>query len=148
MIIACSQKDRGTQPELAPVPATPNSFEVEVGTGNIDFKPIANGAEVELVHGSQGGWHIWTSFRLRNVVALKDVRINLYARFEDGSDAGAPSAVAMLLSDPVDGEQTYSGMRDFINDGNQARGRRIILRVEVVAGDGRHGAGERIVVGR
>ena len=39
-------------------------------------------------------------------------------------------------------------MRDFIHDGTQARGRKIMLRAEVLATDGRHGAGERMVLAR
>ncbi len=144
---ACSPRDSGAQSDLATVASTPTSFEVEVGTGHIDFQSLADGGDVELIHGPQGGWHVWTAFRLREV-AIKNVRINLFARFEGGSAAGDPSAIAILLSDPTGGEQTYAGMRDFIHDGNQARGRKIILRVEVIASDGRHGAGERTVTAR
>ena len=147
LFIACGHDDRGAQPELAPVPPTATTFDVEVGTGTSDYQPIADGAEVDLVRGTQGGWHIWTAFRVDGA-ALQDVRVNLFARFNDGTSAGEPSSIALLLGARADGEQTHSGMRDFIYDGNQARGRRIVLRVEVIAGDGRHGAGERTVLGR
>ena len=145
MLIACTREDRG--PELAPVPATPSAFDVEVGTGDTDFQPLAEGAEVDLIHGVQGGWHIWTGFRVRNA-ALQDVRVNLYSRFDDGTAAGDPSSVAVVLSARPSGEQTNCCMRNFIHDGIAARGRKIVLRVEIVAGDGRHGAGERMIVGR
>lgn len=130
-----------------PRAAPPTAFDVEVGTGMSDYQPIADGAEVDLVRGVQGGWHLWTAFRVRGA-ALRDVRGNLFARFDNGTSAGDASAIAILLGARADGEQTYSGMRDFIYDGNQARGRTIVLRVEVVGSDGRHGAGERTVLGR
>ena len=146
-LLACGEAPRPADPALAAVPATPASFDVEVGTGQSDFEPLADGADVVLVHGAQGGWHVWTAFRVRGA-ALRDVRVNLFARFDDGSAAGAASAIALTLGERPMGEQIYAGLRDLVFDGDQARGRRLVLRVEVIASDGRHGAGERTVIAR
>jgi len=37
---------------------------LEVGTGSDRFVPLASGAELELVHGSQGGWHVELAVRM------------------------------------------------------------------------------------
>lgn len=135
-------------PTLAPIPSTPPTLSVEVGTGSIDYQPLAEGDRVELVHGSQGGWHIWTGARVREP-SPPDARINLFARFADtGESAGDPSSVAVRLDPTGDGSRAAAGMRNFISDPVAVIGKRLVLRVEVVADDGRHGASERAVVAR
>jgi hypothetical protein len=44
-------------------PTPPGEEFLEVGSGEWRFEPIEDGAEVDLVHGSQGGWHVWISMR-------------------------------------------------------------------------------------
>lgn len=143
--VSCATSD--PEPQLAPVPNTAPTLSVEVGTGSADYVPLADGDPVELIYGTQGGWHVWTAVRVRDAT-VQDVRINLYARFEDGALAGDPSAVAARLDPANDASRTHTAMRNLIRDGNQARGRRVVLRLEVIANDGRHGAGERLVVVR
>ncbi len=142
---SCAPNDPG--PQLAPVPNTSPTLLVEVGTGASDYVPLADGDPVDLIYGMQGGWHVWTAVKVRDAT-VQDVRINLYARFEDGAFAGDPSAVAARLDPAGDASRTHAAMRNLIRDGNQARGRRVILRLEVIANDGRHGAGERLVLVR
>lgn len=40
---------------------------VEIGTGITSFVDIADGADVELVNGPQGGWHVDVALRLYDV---------------------------------------------------------------------------------
>lgn len=141
----CGPTDPG--PQLAPIPNTAPTLSIEVGTGASDYVSLADGDPVDLIFGTQGGWHVWTGVKVRDKT-VQDARINLYARFEDGLLAGDPSAVAARLDPATDGSRTHASMRNFIRDGNQTRGRRLILRVEVITSDGRHGAGERLVVAR
>lgn len=35
---------------------------LELGTGEWQYEPIADGQDVTMVHGAQGGWHVWASF--------------------------------------------------------------------------------------
>jgi hypothetical protein len=37
---------------------------VELGSGTSAFETIADGAELELVSGPQGGWHVWVTARI------------------------------------------------------------------------------------
>ena len=43
--------------------APPSAPALELGTGSWRFEPLEDGQEVELVHGAQGGWHMWISLR-------------------------------------------------------------------------------------
>ena len=40
---------------------------VEIGTGVTEFVEVADGADVELVNGPQGGWHVDVAMRLYSV---------------------------------------------------------------------------------
>ncbi len=133
--------------DLAPVPSTPATLDIEVGGGATDFIPLTDGDPVDIIHGSQGGYHIWTSVRIHDT-SVEEGTVNLSARFEsDGARVGSPSgwAASPVL---VDGARVQSGMRDFVDAPSAAAGKRIVLRAEVVTSDGRHGAGERVVVPR
>ena len=146
ILASCKGDDEG--PTLAPIPNTPPTLTVEVGTGSVDYVPLAEGDRVELTHGSQGGWHIWTGAKVHDP-SLPDARMNLFARFADtGELAGDPSSVAVRLDPMPDGSRGNAGMRNFIRDPLAVIGKRLVLRVEVVADDGRHGEGERTVVPR
>ena len=131
--------------DIAPVPNTPASIDLEIGTGAVDFAALAHGDAVELIHGSQGGYHIWTAVRVRDVT-VQEGAVNVSSRFEDGSGpAGSPSGWAATLV-VTDGAGIQAGMRNGIDDPGAVAGKRIILRAELVARDGRHGAVERVVV--
>jgi hypothetical protein len=134
-------------PALAPIPDTVPTLTVDVGTGAVEYEPLADGDPVDLIFGPQGGWHIWTGVNVHDAT-VESVRMNLYSRFEDGALAGDPSSVAAALEPVKDGGRSHASMRNFIRDGALTRGKRLLLRVEVIAGDGRHGAGERRVVVR
>lgn len=129
------------------MPDTPASLDVEVGTGFAEFVAVADGAPVDLTYGSQGGFHIWTSVRIRDAT-VQQAMINVSSRFEaGGAPAGSPSGSAAT---PVliDGARVQLGLRNVIDQASAVRGQRIILRAEVIASDGRHGASERVVIPR
>jgi hypothetical protein len=137
-----------TSDELAPVPNTPPSFAVDIGTGYIELEELAEGQEVDLSYGRQGGFHIWTAVRVHDVT-VGEAQINLLSRYEeDGTSAGPPSRVAVPLVEEPGGTRAVTGLRNFIGDAVRARGKRIVLRVEVVASNDRHGEAEKIVTAR
>ena len=47
----------------ANVAPPPTEALLELGTGTARFIPLTDGAEVEMIHGAQGGWHVWVSVR-------------------------------------------------------------------------------------
>lgn len=46
-------------------PAWPGDAAFEVGTGASCFSPLADGAQVPLIGGPQGGYHLWLGVRCR-----------------------------------------------------------------------------------
>jgi hypothetical protein len=130
-------------PGPVPIPTTEPTLVVEVGSEYDGFVALADGAAVAPSRGAQGGYHLSTAVRVHDPT-VTDVRMNLSARFEDGSAAGTASSVALTLERDGDA-RTARAMRIFI-DADAALGKRVILRAEVVAADERHGAGERTVI--
>ena len=145
-LLSCGTNGSAT-PELVAVPATPATLRVEVGTGISEFVELADGDPVNLVYGSQGGYHVWTAIRVHDE-RVTDVQVNLMTRFEDGTPAGPATRTAVSLSPPHDGVRTAVGLRDFLENGAGLGGRRFFLRVEVVAGDQQHGEAEKLVTAR
>lgn len=144
---ACSTPAEDPKFVLAEVPASPPTLTVEVGTGTKDFVALADGDAVDLTYGPQGGFHIWTSVRVRNA-NVSGVQINLRAKLDDGSLVGPPSRTAVNLEVKDDGSAVAGGLRSFVENASDLRGKRVTLSAEVVAADRRHGAGERRVVVR
>lgn len=73
-LVACG--DDGDPPPLPDVPdcgpdgkvadaVSNGDCEVQLGTGEEAFGPLAGGEELPLIHGPQGGVHVWGAFRLR-----------------------------------------------------------------------------------
>lgn len=147
IVVAACGTNGATSAELAPIPNTPETLTVDVGGGILDFEELADGQEVDLTYGAQGGFHIWTSVRVHDVT-VSEAQINLLSRYEDGTPAGPASRVATPLGEAPGGSRIVFGLRNFIADAAGARGKRIILRAEVVAKDQRHGAGEKVVTAR
>lgn len=48
-------------------PPEPTEAQVVLGTGEWMFEQLEDGQEVELVLGSQGGWHVWASVRAQGL---------------------------------------------------------------------------------
>lgn len=146
VLVACGTNGP-TGDQLATIPDAAPTLLVDVGGGMLDFEELSDGQDVDLVYGSQGGFHIWTSVRVHDVT-IGEAQINLYARHEDGTNAGPPSRVATALGEQPGGKRTVFGLRNFITDAAAVRGKRIVLRVEVVASGARHGAAEKVVTPR
>ena len=92
----------------APVDDVPHEASLELGTGSWRFESLADGQEVELVRGAQGGWHVWVSLRVRGVDA-QNPRVTLVMQPAD--ESRPPSEVELVANlDPADDE----GYRDFI----------------------------------
>lgn len=143
IIAACGTN--GKRPDdLVAVPTTAETLVVEVGTGEFDFQELAAGAPVTLVHGAQGGYHVWTAIRVHDA-ALRDARVNVSSRFEDGTPGGRASGAAVSLVPGPGATASAAGLRSFIDDAEGAREKKLVLRVEVVAADQRHGSAETLV---
>jgi hypothetical protein len=62
--------DGGSQPSSPPAPpasADAGAAELEIGRGETVFAPIEADQALPYVRGSQGGFHVWVSFRMRGL---------------------------------------------------------------------------------
>jgi hypothetical protein len=143
---SCASDDDRTSADLEPVPTIAASLAVEIGGGLDGFEALTDGAPVALVYGPQGGFHVWTAVRVRDV-SVEQVQINVSSRYADGrGPAGPPARWAAKLS-PRGDVREHAGMQNFIaNAAGEVVGARIVLRAEVIAPDRRHGAAEVAVI--
>lgn len=150
---ACSsvREDDGVNDTRAPfeasVPADATAHDastlsVELGTGSAFFAPLSNGDAVAMIRGKQGYQHVWISVRVRSVA--QSAMVTISTRRQDGRWTG-PDVTAAVSLDTVDGGSGTEkvGLTGLLDYG--AIGQSIVVRVEVRAADGRHGADERAI---
>ena len=131
---------------ISGAPPVPIEIVTELGGGKDGFVPLADGDPVPVIMGPQGGYHIWTSVRIHDPT-LKVVAVSLTSRFEDtGALVGQPSKEAAVFEDAGDGWWVNVGMRSFIDSPAPVKGKRVTLRVEFAAKDGRYGSDQRTIV--
>ena len=122
--------------------------EVELGTGGDRFVAIHDGDTVAIVHGIQGGYHVWgavraryldpRALRLRFTLALDDASAPLSVREDVGDLDGGDG------SDPG----THAGTTVFLPDPAVARDHACRFTVEVTDADGRTAGDSRRIVPR
>jgi hypothetical protein len=125
-----------TQP--APVPSTPKTLSVTVGGGVSSFADLADGAEVSLVRGPQGGYHLWTSVKVAPAVAQLTVDLTVYVEGEL-EPAGPPSGWAadrMTSHDDVE----VDGLKAYVSSPDAVVGRTVVIHADAVTPDGQHGS--------
>lgn len=143
--LACTGGPGPSDAGLAVIPDSPATLTIEVGTGSTEWEPLNDGDVAHIIAGPQGGFHVWTSIHVEDSsVALARVNLSTVIAV-NGQAAGPPSSVATDLSLTA-GLREKVGMRNFIADPANVRGTRVILRAEAVTNDGRHGAGQRVVL--
>ena len=57
----------GCVPACTSAPSAPSASAVRIGTGAFVFIPIVTGDAVPIIHGPQGGYHIWGSVLARDL---------------------------------------------------------------------------------
>ncbi|MCS6799453.1 MAG: hypothetical protein NZ898_13170 [Myxococcota bacterium] len=129
-------------------PATgPGRAVVEIGTGEISFEPLADGQDVPLVAGSQGGHHVWLSVRVHGLPSGRNVtmRIEISRVGEEGSPQR--SEIRIDMRENRDGAHELVGFPARIFGPEDFSGRPTLLRVTVSAA-GATGSDERVIVPR
>lgn len=84
---------------VAPEPGEPR---LELGTGTARFAPVQDGDALPMVHGAQGGWHVWVAVRAEHVdVSLASLEIE-----HQPADESEPAVVSRtgVVFDPADAE--------------------------------------------
>jgi hypothetical protein len=119
-------------------PAPAANARVVLGTGEAEFETMDGEPTIRLVHGAQGGFHVWTSF-LAYGFASQTLDLLLTTRVEGASE---PLVMHARLStrEIVDADgvaaRSFAGYPGQVRDARCADGRRVELRLHVSAPDG------------
>src|SRR5947209_6948520 len=89
---------------------------VEVGTGQETFIALGDGDAVPIIHGLQGGYHVWGAARASNLAASQLHLVFTLARV----DGAAPSSTRTEVVDLVGGE--HLGTAVFVPEPDRVRG--------------------------
>lgn len=106
---------------------------VEVGNGETSHAPLAEGDHVVMVHGPQGGWHIWGSLKTWNLSDIVTIVFTI-----DDQDTGVRISdntynVAMVAGD-ADNEHVYYGLFGFLDADDPATADVVEIPPDVLAG--------------
>jgi hypothetical protein len=120
---------------------------LEIGTGELDFESLADGDDVQVIRGPQGGYHILGSLRMRGIEAgnTSDLRdpSNPTTSFRvlDGATQLAPFAsFTQGIDDSIDDDWSHAMVGRLvildITDDEEVTGREIRFEVEVATASG------------
>ena len=112
---------------------------VDVGTGVDQFVALHDGDPVPIIHGIQGGYHVWGSVRAHNL-APSDVKLRFtLTRVADG-------AAITLRTDTVDlDDSEHLGSAVFLPDPDAVRGQACRLHLDVTDSTGRAASSEHLI---
>lgn len=124
----------------------PAELQLQLGTGVDAFEPLSDGAEVPLVMGTQGGWHMWVAVRAQGVKRQSaEIRITTHP-----ADAARPRQSGAYIVDLVPSEQPASyqitGLTAIVSYPECLIGREVELSVELTDRTGRTVSDRRIVI--
>jgi hypothetical protein len=124
----------GGETRSHPQPAGPATL--ELGTGSWQFEAIEDGQDVELVHGAQGGWHMWISLKVRNA-AVDHATVQLAMQPADESRP-REQVMVQLPFDPPDeqGACKLIGYTGIVNDPSCWVGELVRVEATVTTDDG------------
>lgn len=124
----------------------PAEASLEVGTGTARFVPLADGDEVAMVRGAQGGWHLWVSVRAEGL----DTGLGSLEIAHEPADESEPEQVSRVgvTFDPPDaqGRRVSLGWQAILADPACSVGRLHRVRVTVTTATGQQLTAEREVM--
>jgi hypothetical protein len=151
--MACSTSAAGLVVLLALAPGCGGGGEppaqgiAELGTGEWQFEPLADGQEVELAHGAQGGWHLWTSVRTLGLEP-EGVQLEVTTTVVDDPSSATTSRGRIELTELDDGRCEFIGWPAVLGEPACAIGHTLQLRGVVIDARGTVAAAERLVLPR
>ncbi|WP_437720318.1 hypothetical protein [Sorangium sp. So ce861] len=116
----------------------------ELGTGEWQFEPLADGQEVELAHGAQGGWHLWTSVRTLGLEP-EGVLLEVTTSVIGDPSSATTSRGRIELTELEDGHCEFIGWPAVLGEPACAIGRTLQVRGVVTDARGTVATGERLV---
>jgi hypothetical protein len=89
---------------------------VEVGGGSLTYEPVADGTDLTMVHGPQGGWHVLASARFTDVSPIVEIHYTIEARSPEGDVAlVSDNAYRVQMVQDVECGGFYPGMYGYLN---------------------------------
>ncbi len=112
---------------------------VEVGSGEDDFAQLEEGDPLELVYGSQGGYHVWGGVRATGVAGVTETAPAALAwwLYLAGSPVGGIANVRFGPDQVVGELLDRAGVTVFVESPRVVSGRDARLEVELTDGCGR-----------
>ncbi|MCA9600875.1 MAG: hypothetical protein KC417_02555 [Myxococcales bacterium] len=97
-------------------PGGPVEAGLELGTGSWRFEAIDDGAELPLIRGAQGGWHVWLSFASTGMATATGLLV-IETQVADESRSAKRTQVDVSF-DPAgsDGRRKYVGWPEIFPD--------------------------------
>jgi hypothetical protein len=114
---------------------------VVLGTGQHAFEPLGDNAEVSLIKGIQGGWHVWTSF-LTYGFDTDVLRMEIDTRWEGDEESvvpGGPGNVRLRPVEDATGAPALAsvGWPAIVYNPTCAHGQRLLINVTLMDTEGR-----------
>lgn len=103
---------------------------LELGTGLDEFVPITDGDSVPIVHGIQGGYHIWGSLRARDL-GPEQVRLHYTLTLEETGELVSSVKIVVGLH-PAENEDAWVSLGSFVfvPMPMQVHGQDVLMQVE------------------
>jgi hypothetical protein len=118
----------------------------ELGTGEWRYEPLAPEQEVPIIHGAQGGYHVWVSVRATGL-APDPVRMILETEPVDASRAIERSDVPTHMQPATDGDMVeLLGWPAVLAHPGCDLGKPIRITVDLIDAHGAHASAEAVVV--
>jgi hypothetical protein len=138
-------KSAETTSAETPPEETPIALGCEVGIGETHFEPVEDGAEVRIIAGPQGGYHINTAARVFGVDGSFPIIISVTLQLVETGEYLGPS-FSVARNQALHGEIVVAGFRSLVNDPQQARGQEITLAIVAEDASGAQAYDARVVV--
>jgi hypothetical protein len=124
----------------------PEDAVLELGTGTARFELVADGDEVPMIRGAQGGWHVWVSVRIEGM----DVDLASLTLEHQPADESEPAQITSsgAMFDPADSEGRRSslGWAAIFSDPSCSVGRLHRIRATVTTATGERISIEREII--
>lgn len=108
---------------------------LELGTGSRTFAPLADGDEVPIIHGPQGGWHLWGSLRVQGLQP-KRLAVTFDVSLEGPPALGLSSNSYTLDLVKSGSAWQWSGLLGLVPDPVPVDGRVVVLSMAVTDTNG------------
>ncbi len=104
LVGGCGRGDEGGQVGL------------ELGSGSWRFESVTEGADLDLVRGAQGGWHVWLSFRTRGFSSDRAM-LHIETQVADESRPPQYTELEVTLERPDhQGQRYFIGWPEMLSD--------------------------------